>query len=35
MGSNYDENVVQTPQNVLVMFYADWCGRCLRFKPIF
>lgn len=31
---NFDSEVKQARLPVVVMFYADWCGKCAMMKPI-
>src|ERR671934_1916279 len=33
--ANEFDRLVSSSEKVLVMFYADWCPFCQKFKPIF
>lgn len=35
VGSQYDEVVLDNDKDVLVEYYAPWCGHCKNLKPIY
>ena len=35
VAKNFDELVVQNTKDVLVEFYAPWCGHCKKLTPVF
>jgi len=35
VAKNFDELVVQNTKDVLVEFYAPWCGHCKKLAPVF
>ena len=34
-GIPYEKAVKDTKKPMIVLFYADWCGFCIRFMPIY
>ena len=35
VGKNYDEIVKDSTKDVLLMYYAPWCGHCKKLTPVF
>ena len=35
VAKNFDELITKNKKDVLVLFYAPWCGHCKKFTPIY
>lgn len=35
VGKKFEEEVIKNDQDVLVKFYAPWCGHCKKLEPIY
>ena len=35
VAKQFDELVKDATKDVLVMYYAPWCGHCKKLKPVF
>ncbi|SOS81550.1 protein disulfide-isomerase [Plasmodium sp. gorilla clade G1] len=35
VADNYDQYVYKNDMNVIVLYYAPWCGHCYKFEPVY
>ncbi|SBT80217.1 Thioredoxin, putative, partial [Plasmodium malariae] len=35
VADTYDEYIFNNDKNVVVLYYAPWCGHCYKFEPVY